>query len=42
MYALAPGHVVASNHSIGPYVSPENIWLAHKYIKEFSELVYGG
>lgn len=41
IYALAPGHVVASNHSIGPDAPPENIWFAHECIEEFSQLVYG-
>jgi uroporphyrinogen-III decarboxylase len=41
IYALAPGHVVASNHSIGPDAAPENIWFAHECIEEFSKLVYG-
>lgn len=41
IYALAPGHIVASNHAIQSDSSPENIWLAHKYVEEFSKMVYG-
>jgi len=41
MYALAPGHVVASNHAIQGDVSPENIWAASEAVEEFSKTVYG-
>ena len=41
IYALAPGHVVASNHAIQGDVSPQNIWIANEAIEEFSKAVYG-
>jgi len=41
MYALAPGHVVASNHAIQGDVPPENIWAANEAVEEFSKSVYG-
>jgi len=41
VYSLAPGHVVASNHTIQSDSSPENIWFAHKAIEEFGKMVYG-
>jgi uroporphyrinogen-III decarboxylase len=41
MYALAPGHVVASNHAIQGDVPPQNIWAANEAIEEFSRAVYG-
>jgi uroporphyrinogen decarboxylase len=41
MYALAPGHVIASNHAIQGDVPPQNIWAANEAIEEFSRIVYG-
>jgi uroporphyrinogen-III decarboxylase len=41
IYALAPGHVVASNHAIQGDVPPQNIWAANEAVEEFSRTVYG-
>ena len=41
IYALAPGHVVASNHAIQGDVPPQNIWAANEAVEEFGRAVYG-
>jgi uroporphyrinogen-III decarboxylase len=41
IYALAPGHIVASNHAIQGNVPPQNIWAANEAVEEFSKTVYG-
>jgi uroporphyrinogen decarboxylase len=41
IYALAPGHVLASNHAIQSDSTPENIWIAHEAAEEISKTVYG-
>ena len=41
MYALAPGHLVASNHAIQGDVPPQNILIANEAIEEFSRTIYG-